>query len=189
MEASSKIHGPVALSPGKEPLLPIGEKTGCPPLPGIKFRFLGRSACSLDQCFSTAGPRPPDPRLIKKNLPGRGLTKVQNYWPRCYADWAIQAPKIYSITDNVSLTFISWFVYFILYNHSSLQGLAAHRSRTSDAVKLCYGYERWLYRSYSQNTSFMYTFGMGLLLQKTSKCRFMIIFEYHFLLLCDGCIP
>jgi len=28
----------------------------------------------------------PGPRLIKKNLPGRGLTKVEKHWLRCYND-------------------------------------------------------------------------------------------------------
>jgi hypothetical protein len=42
---------------------------------------------SLHQCFSTAGPwhlLGLGPHLIKNNLPGRGLTKVENHWStRC----------------------------------------------------------------------------------------------------------
>jgi hypothetical protein len=43
---------------------------------------------TVELCFSTAGPRPgtassrllwPDPRLIRKNLQGRGLTEAENY--------------------------------------------------------------------------------------------------------------
>jgi hypothetical protein len=37
-----------------------------------------------EQCFSTAGPRPSKgpSSSRKKNLPGRGLTKVENHWLR-----------------------------------------------------------------------------------------------------------
>jgi hypothetical protein len=45
---------------------------------------------SLEQCFSTAGPRPGSgpSSYRKKDLPGRGLTKVENHWSRgVYRHW------------------------------------------------------------------------------------------------------
>jgi hypothetical protein len=55
---------------------------------------------ALDQCFSTAGAaaRYGAPVMYKKNLPGRGLTKVENHClrPRDYSDrlawWMKAAP-------------------------------------------------------------------------------------------------
>jgi hypothetical protein len=42
----------------------------------------------LSQCFSTGGPRPRTGPLSyrKKNLPGHGLTKVENHWFKLTVD-------------------------------------------------------------------------------------------------------
>ena len=45
----------------------------------------------------------PGPRLIKNNLPGRGLTKVQKHWSRsCMAGSRIPLQKSTSERQNVS---------------------------------------------------------------------------------------
>jgi hypothetical protein len=35
------------------------------------------------------------PRLIKKNLPGRGLTKVEKHWPRGFQE--VKVPRFHDI--------------------------------------------------------------------------------------------
>jgi hypothetical protein len=55
---------------------------------------------ALDQCFSTAGPRPvPGPRLIEKEFTGRGLTKIESH---CFRGFQTRNTSAWVAQDHMA---------------------------------------------------------------------------------------
>ena len=92
----------------------------------------------------------PGPRLIKKNLPGRGRTKVEKHWSRRLADQGNRSyygATIYSVSRTKQVlhnrpTYVHIFLYSfskILYNFLAKVKANKYNVFTTDAPRSTYG--------------------------------------------------